>query len=302
MSDIVLRPGVHVLDRGDGSSQIGIGPVSSVRIPGQSCDALKAALREQGTSHPLTQTLVSAGALDSASDRPRESDRAATAIHVRGLNRLGTALALLLYAAGYTQVRVWDDREVTLSDCEPWGPTHVDIGRRRDTTLAMMLEQTSRGALHRHRHGPRQAPALTIVVADQIADVPWVNPTACDELMAADLPHLVVALGTNQCATSHVIVPGKGPCLRCSFEAAVDRDPQWPLLCAQLAAKNTIDEADSMLVMNSALSVIAATDRYIVNGQLGNPGWTTTTWPTHEVQYHPWGPHPACGCTWDREL
>lgn len=80
-----------------------------------------------------------------------------------------------------------------------------------------------------------------------------VPPHLAHELMAADVPHLPLALETRRARVGPIVRPGATPCLSCIWAHEADLDPAWPALASQLA---TAPSAPSRALAALAGSVV----------------------------------------------
>ncbi|MBM7463267.1 hypothetical protein JOE64_001736 [Microbacterium dextranolyticum] len=132
-----------------------------------------------------------------------------------------------------------------------------------------------------------------IVVADGAID-----PRRAARLMAGDTVHLPIVLEGDHAQVGPIVVPGLTPCLSCLHAHRAAADPSWPVLAAQLIARDRT-ESDLGLVLEAA----------VLSGRLLRAGTGATpaidaapavsvrlsgvdarrTWRTHR-------PHAACLC------
>jgi len=140
-------------------------------------------------------------------------------------------------------------------------------------------------------------PDLVVLVERAAAD-----PTRGDRLLAADLPHLSVVVRETSVVIGPLVVPGRSACLRCLDLHRTERDPQWPLVLAQLLAP-----ADRRVPHEeTALAQVAAGVTALqVLGHLDGHGAPACVGATLEVELpdglacrRPWPAHPSCGCCW----
>lgn len=319
MPSLTLAHGVPVLRRPDGRVQVGLAPDRSVVLPEaalpvlQACDGTQdAAQIVSAMGHDalatlsllignelVVETTPRSGAHDAVLRAHGLASGVAHAdIRIFGGGRLGSTVAMLIAALGLPHVRVIDGRPVTASDVTPWGAGRIDIGVRRDHTCAALLERMHRGAQNHHaRPGIRPEHALDIVLLDQVADWPWFDATATAEQMTGDVPHLVVAQGGDSIAFTHVITPGRTPCLGCHHQTTTDSDRDWPRLCLQLTGRPSVDTAGLGLVLNAAWQVTNAVAHWLLGAPA--PHGATYVHANGTMTHRTWDRHPACGCCWD---
>jgi hypothetical protein len=227
--------------------------------------------------------------------------RASTEVSIYGAGRLGTTISLLLASSGYPMLRVIDSVSVSAADVTPWGASRIDIGVRRDTVAMQIIERVARGSSGRNsylRFSPKLR--LAILVPDQVADSPWMDPLAPEQFLANDIPHLVAALATKECQVSSIILPGQTPCIRCEYQRHCDIDPAWPRITQQLLSKVPQDLASSSLVMRSALFVVQQIDQWVETEAVTSNQINVIRQNESDVIAMPIDIHPSCGCAWDR--
>lgn len=334
MSFFMLSPTATIHERLDGEIQLGTNPQNAVIVHGLTRENLHtinghhdvaqiAGLTGAPESQlwELIKTLQRAGLVIERNEHvelpylgpherrcllreapPRHiTKRLETVIHLHGLNRLGVLIGSLLREAGFPHLRFVDDRLVTTNDVQVWGFSRVDIGQRRDRTLALMHEAVTRGALHKQIHPRVTVPAeLHIVVSDQQADWPILNPFLVDEFSSAGINYLVVAYADLQSFITPVFNADTQGCLRCYFQTLVDRDPSWPLIFENIIHQAVSDRAPIGLLIDTAVAVVQRIAEFL---SIESPAdLLVLNWPTRETSVEPWIAHPACGCGWDRML
>lgn len=256
--------------------------------------------------------------------------RAGREVEVVGAGRTGSSLATMLAAAGVGRVRVRDPGPVRPQDVAPAGAGLSDVGRPREEAVRLALHRLG----HRPRrtwppgprrlggkapavvppgderpggaptdsideagpHAARSRPDLVVLVEQVVADA-----AAADLLLAADVPHLSVVVGEAGATVGPLVLPGRGPCLRCLELHRADRDPGWPQLLAQLLSTHRGPSAEE----TTCASLTAALTCLQVLGQLDGlraPAALAATLeielPEGLVSRRDWPAHPACGCHW----
>lgn len=231
--------------------------------------------------------------------------RAGRTVEVIGAGRTGSTLAGLLAAAGVGRVRVRDAGQVRPQDVTPAGAGVADVGQPRENAV--------RQALHRLGHRPApgsSGPArgadgsppadVVILVEHAVADA-----AAADPYLAADIAHLSVVVGEAGATVGPLVIPGRGPCLRCLELHRGDRDPGWPQLLAQVLTRHRGDEAEE----TACASLTAALACLQVLGHLDGVRTPAALAATLEVELpdglvsrRDWPAHPACGCHWPPAL
>lgn len=118
--------------------------------------------------------------------------------------------------------------------------------------------------------------------------------------MRERVPHLAASAREAIGVVGPLVVPGQSACLRCLDLTRTDRDPAWPLILAQVAAREAVPGAcDAPLAAavaaqatTQALTFLdrAAPGEVVTNGtlELVLPGW--------QWRRRSWPPHQRCGC------
>jgi hypothetical protein len=229
--------------------------------------------------------------------------RSLTEIEIRGAGRLGTTICLFLASAGFSNIRIIDSRPTSSDDLTPWGASRIDLGARRDQVAAQIVERISKGfSNHNNYLRFRPEAKLVVLVPDQNADFPWLDPLTADSVMAEGTPHMFTALATNESHISEVIVPGKSPCIRCSYYTLCDIDPAWPAIYQQLSNRTGQDLAATEQVIRTALATVEIISNWIDSGisELGIVHKLKRDFVgqiTEQTEFH-----PSCGCAWDRGI
>jgi hypothetical protein len=142
-----------------------------------------------------------------------------------------------------------------------------------------------------------------------LADGP-ATPAELATLLRERQPHLYAAVRETTAVVGPLVLPGTTACQRCCDLARADRDPGWPWLAAQLAARRRahVDACDTVLAAvvaaHAALEALAFLDR-LTDPALPAPttlgGTLELTLPDWRLRRRSWAPHPACGCRWEHE-
>jgi hypothetical protein len=327
-----LHPHVTIHDRLDGTLQLGTDPHKAVVVHGMnrnifrlldgshsiadiarqnSCDQqeLENLLNSLQTNSLINSTSFH-DELPYLSNHERRSvlretgvadlkGRLETVIYIHGLNRLGVLVSSLLREAGFPHLRFIDARPVTENDVQIWGFGRLDIGQRRDRTLALLHESTSRGSLHKQIH-PRVTylKELHLVVCDQQADWPILNPNLVDEFVRMDKDYLVVGYADSASFITPVVSRDTNGCLRCYFYALSDRDNSWPLIFENVIQQEVCDRAPLGLLIDSAISIAQRLVDHFSGEDSQN--LVQVNWPSRLISEEAWEAHPGCGCQWDR--
>ncbi len=159
----------------------------------------------------------------------RLAARRAARVQVRGLGRVGTAVAAALSAAGVGQVDVADGGVVEEWDTAPCGVPPEQVGTRRDVA--------ARGVVRRSRSWPASGRPFR--------DRPGGGDTAGrpGRLRARPGDHRALHGGGNTALFGGVVeatgvvgplvLPGSAPCAECLARTRAEREPSWPMLVGQ---------------------------------------------------------------------
>jgi hypothetical protein len=150
---------------------------------------------------------------------------------VDGLGRLGAAVAATLAGAGVGRVEGVDDALVARADVLAAGHGADDVGTSRTRSLSRAVERVlGRSAEPAPpADGAQTEPDLVVLVREDAVEL-----APADELVHRGVDHLAVVVGAERVVVGPLVVPGRGPCLRCLHLHRCDRDPAWPRLAAQL--------------------------------------------------------------------
>ncbi len=231
-----------------------------------------------------TWSLVYAGAGDGVR---LLAGRTRRQVRVDGAGRVGAAIALTLAAAGIGHVQVDDEDPVRPTDLLPGGHCAEHLGQSRGAGVRARL-----GAAGER---PRQ-PDLVVVVRDDLIDI-----GLADDLVRSGRPHLAVVCAEDRVVVGPLVLPGRGPCLRCLDLHRTDRDPAWPHLAAQLLAQAGRARPRGEVASSTAgaglasLQVIGFFDELAVPATVGRT--LEVTLPDGLVEARRWTAHPACGCS-----
>jgi hypothetical protein len=221
-------------------------------------------------------------------------------VDVVGAGRTGSALAATLVAAGVGRVSVEDPLPVGPGDVVPGGAGITDVGRTRELASRQAAERiggpAGSVAAVPGEGGPAAPADLVVLVEPAVADV-----TVADRLLAADVAHLSVVIGEAGATVGPLVLPGRGPCLRCLELHRCDRDPGWPQVLAQLLtgrdrAAPEETACAGLTAALAALQVLALLDGVRAPAALG--ATLEIELPDGLVSRREWPAHQACGCHW----
>ena len=239
-------------------------------------------------------------------------DRRRTAcVEVHGAGRVGAALTTLLAAAGVGTVRVVDDRAVRPEDLAPLGPEPGSVGRPRSDAAVDAARRTAPSLAR----DTARAPDMVVLTG-----TPVTEPATADSLLGQGIAHLPVTLLETTATVGPLVAPGRGPCLRCVDLHRCDRDPDWPLVAAQLSpARGGLRRGGGPGAAREACDVVLATCAAAL-AALMVLAWVDGCDPAEEGPDHPgrvepgtayvlrlpggrprartYATHPRCGCSW----
>lgn len=160
----------------------------------------------------------------------------------------------------------------------------ADLAREEERTLlagmagtGLTVEDTARWALP-------SGYAPIVLVAARLVD-----PHRAARLTASDIPHLPIELSGDRVVVGPLVIPGATACLACVHAERRERDPEWPLVAAQLLARPSVP-TDPLLLVEAA--TLAA--RMLRTGDAGRSIVVSATDDRRELREH--RPHGACLC------
>ncbi len=145
-------------------------------------------------------------------------------------------------------------------------------------------------------------PGLTVDLV-LLADALVPETRLVSGVLADGVPHLVVRLRDGSGLVGPLVLPGRTSCLRCADLHRRDRDPEWPLLAAQLTGRCG---SGGPAVVRATAALAAAQVQAVLEGT--RPGGSGTGAPAAlgaTLELDPvagtllrrqWSPHPGCGC------
>jgi hypothetical protein len=216
--------------------------------------------------------------------------RAAAAVQVVGNARLVTPICAALARAGIGRVDPAVTGRVGASEDAIGGLLPADTDRPRGTAAA---EAVLRAAPYADARTLRAGKATFVVL---------VNLGMPAQLTAASharrrLPHLLIEERDEIMLVGPLVAPAGSPCLHCLDLHRRDRDPAWPVLCAQLATGR--DEPPSTSIATTLVGVGVAVGQVLahVDGQdVATIGASIEVGPTAGLRRRTWPPHPRCDC------
>ena len=193
--------------------------------------AAQPATGEPATPARLTADLGALSAQFGDDAVPVLQARRSAAVAVHGTSRLAAAVAATLASAGVGWVQLVHGGEVSASDGCPGGLLPADEGRR----FAVAAEEAVRRHAPDVNTGPIPPERSTDLVL--LTDPVPLDPTLRSALHQAGVPHLPASVDGQHATVGPLVLPGVSSCLRCAELHRMDRDPAWPALAVQLAAR-----------------------------------------------------------------
>ncbi|VTR76514.1 ThiF family adenylyltransferase [Cellulomonas hominis] len=327
-----LKRGLRVLRRAADEVQVGTDPRWAVRIRGLTPDQAERLLGtgdralDASLPRPVLDGLAAAGLVRSPRARPPrvagrlapellgadltsgEGDgvealrrRAGATVAITGLDRVGVAVATTLVASGVGTLQLDDPGDVRPGDVGG-GVTADHVGLRRDQVVTDLVRALAPSV--RVRRPGQASPDVVVTVAAGATD-----PGTALELLGADVAHLPVVVREADAAVGPFVVPvalapaGRPlPCVRCVDLHRAALDPAWPVLLAQLTARDrpgrpAVVGASAVLAAVAgglaAAEVLAHLDGHAprtLGAQYEIP------LPEAEPRLRRWAAHPDCGC------
>lgn len=274
-------------------------------------DATYGKLSEQGfrSERNLTERMAILARYQQSSP-PIMERRDAAVIHIVGLGRLGTNLALLLAHAGVGTLLLEDDAAVSARDVGPTGFTTADIGLSRSATVRRLtLAASPATRTHVVREGGVGGPDASCVDLAVVVTSDAVSPALAARFMNTGRAHLFVLLREQDATLGPLVIPGETACAECVELHRSDNDPLWQRACQQLseASGNALLWNPVPLRLENASQAMAiagtatAQALLLIDG-VNRPSVWSAVMTLHEDNsrwtLQEYGVHPACGCQW----
>ncbi len=282
-----LRRGARVLDRGDGTLQIGTRPGLVLKGLSQTQrtfverleTTVSLSARQQQRHGDLLTALATADLLEPP-DAP---------VHTLGITDAGPiGLAIGIGAArdGWS-VRFVDDGGLQFAPPGTYSTGVIASARQGAACI------TVRSHVPMAKVSAGDGPADAWVIVSQGA--PGLD--AAVSMMARDTPHLFVAVDERGARVGPFVEPGESACGWCDGLAHADADAAWPRLALQLSAPSPAVRITSADVVAGATSLVLGA---CVAWRDGRPElWRNKAWlltsgePMAQEEVRP---HPQCGC------
>lgn len=228
--------------------------------------------------------------------------RRASRIVVVGAGRVGSAVARLLAAGGIGVVTVCDPRPGVASDAGPAGFAVPRDARTRAFATAASGTRAKGRRLQATRltcdDPGLYAGASLAVLAPDVYTGP--APGVAAALTATRTPYLLAAVRETRGIIGPLVLPGVTSCPRCQDLTRAERDPDWPLLAAQLSVgRPGVVPACDIALATLVAAIAAGQVHDHLAGRAVSALGATLEIPLPQWQLHrrPWRIHPACGCT-----
>jgi len=175
----------------------------------------------------------------------------------------------------------------------PAGWPAATVGQRRQHAAASLLGEVAPGL--------RTAPGDADLVVACPDPGRTVTLGAVDAWVRTGQVHLIAELVETVARLGPLVRPGVTACVRCLHLHRRDRDPDWPLVAAQLAGAAPSPAGDAVLAAtlagHAALAALAVLDRPSQPTPWDGAVWEVRA-PYGALRERHWVPHPACGCRW----
>lgn len=220
-----------------------------------------------------------------------QARRAAT-VAVHGTSRLATSMAATFAAAGVGWIQLVQGGEVSASDACPGGLTPADEGRR----FAVAADEAV------HRYGPDVVTGP--IPPERSTDlVVLTDPAPADASLRSALhqdqvPHLAASVDGQRAVVGPLVLPGRTSCLRCADLHRTDRDPVWPALAVQLAARPRRRIASDVALCLATVGVAAGQALAYLDRQRPTTIEASLEWqlPDWRLRRRSWPAHHDCDC------
>lgn len=213
-------------------------------------------------------------------------------VEITGTASIAPLLAALLSSAGIGDVSATSSEPITVYDVLPGGATSADVGQPLHAVAAARVE-AARMAPPVQR-ADRPPPDLRILVAR----APIIDPQSAADGGADGVPLLAVHARDLTGVVGPLVIPGVSACLHCLDLHRADRDPQWPVVAAQLAARRSAATQPVALLAVLAAHAVTQSLAYIDGAArlTTRNGTLELSAPEWNVRRRGWLPHADCGC------
>ena len=218
--------------------------------------------------------------------------RRAAAVAVHGASRVATSVAATLAAAGVGWVHLVHGGEVSAADACPGGVTPADEGRR----FAVAADEAVR------RYGPdvetRPIPPERSADLVVLTDPAPVDTSLRSALHQDRIPHLRASADGPRAVVGPLVLPGRSSCLQCADLHRADRDPAWPALAVQLAARPRRRVSSDVALCVATVGVAVGQALAQLDGQRAATIEASLEWqlPDWRLRRRSWPAHYGCDC------
>lgn len=298
----LLRPGTHVLRRGDGHLQVGLDPAGAVLLPDR--PEVRAVLdsldgRGQPPDAPVLALLTA--------EHLVVDERAVLPLLRRSRPGASAAGALARHR-GDDAGRAATGRRRARIQARRFGPAPVDPALDLVDHVARLAAAMGLGG-GGGRSGAGAAPGDAgpgSGLVGLLAGVGEPDRELADPWTQAGTPYVVVRLTEGRAVVGPFVVPGETACLRCVDAHHTDADPAWPLLVHQYARATCAPRADGLPEPVDPSLVLLAAAWATRDLASHAEGLRPSTWSTTvtldaaltSVESRCWLRHPECGCSW----
>ncbi len=291
----LLRPGLHLLERGDGHLQLGLDPREAVVLP--DTDEVREELRRLDGTYdevregPRDQVRGGTGTVPLLRDLGLLLDERALLPHLRDRDQAPAAAAVALRSGDATTDAL---RSRTAARVAVVGFGHR-AGAALPARLSELLAASGIGLCS------SRAPSLGVLVG-----VGEPDRDLLDAWTRQGTPYLLVRLAEGRAVVGPFVLPGRTACLRCIDAHHADVDPAWPLLVRQYAAASGRDRRDCVPEPVDPLLTVLALGWAARDVAAHLDGARPSTWSATTVlepepgtlETRLWRRHPECGCRW----
>ena len=191
------------------------------------------------------------------------------------------------------------DRSADVTDLTPCGPHEADCSWREQVAASVRAQ----GARPTSTSVRGTRPSAVVVCSSAGAELPGADPEPADDLLAAGVPHLAVAVAGCTALVGPFVLPGSSACLWCLDHRYRDADPAWPALVDQLRLHHPRSHASLGIAASAAAAVAVAHVLQVVDqGATARPAsldaQVELSAPDLLAVRRPVVRHPACGCGW----
>jgi hypothetical protein len=218
--------------------------------------------------------------------------RRAATVAVHGTSRLATSVAATFAAAGVGWIQLVHGGEVSAADACPGGVTPADEGRR----FAVAADEAVRRCGPDVQTSPIPPERSTDLVV--LTDPAPVDTSLRSALHQDRVPHLRASVDGGQAIVGPLVVPGRTSCLRCADLHRTDRDPAWPALAVQLAARPRRRVSSDVALCVATVGVAVGQALAYLDRQRPATIGASLEWqlPDWRLRRRSWPVHHGCDC------